>query len=84
MNLLPAEPHRAVTVFYDGGCALCSKEIAHYVRLDRVRQRMRWIDITRNEHRLTEHEYERGFSDWDRPNAELAGVDRPTPRLVVA
>ncbi len=33
-------------VFYDGGCALCSREIQHYSRLDRQR-RIEWLDINR-------------------------------------
>jgi len=32
-------------VFYDGACPLCSREIAHYRRLD-VHQRLRWVDLT--------------------------------------
>jgi predicted DCC family thiol-disulfide oxidoreductase YuxK len=31
--------------FYDGGCPLCSKEIAHYRRIDSA-GRIDWIDIT--------------------------------------
>jgi predicted DCC family thiol-disulfide oxidoreductase YuxK len=31
--------------FYDGGCPLCSKEIAHYRKIDRA-GRIDWIDIT--------------------------------------
>jgi predicted DCC family thiol-disulfide oxidoreductase YuxK len=38
-------------VFYDGGCGLCSREIAHYRRLD-SRERIEWIDITREPERL--------------------------------
>jgi predicted DCC family thiol-disulfide oxidoreductase YuxK len=34
-----------LTTFYDGGCPLCSKEIAHYRKMDRA-GRIRWIDIT--------------------------------------
>jgi predicted DCC family thiol-disulfide oxidoreductase YuxK len=34
-----------VITFYDGGCPLCSKEIAHYRRMDRA-GRIRWIDLT--------------------------------------
>ncbi|WP_295542945.1 thiol-disulfide oxidoreductase DCC family protein [uncultured Thiohalocapsa sp.] len=41
----------ALTTFYDGGCPLCSKEIAHYRRLDRA-GRVRWVDITRDTHAL--------------------------------
>ena len=32
-------------VFFDGGCPLCSREIAHYRRLDKHRM-LRWLDIT--------------------------------------
>lgn len=35
------------TVFYDGGCPLCSREIAHYRRLD-LNDKLRWVDITRD------------------------------------
>jgi predicted DCC family thiol-disulfide oxidoreductase YuxK len=31
-------------VFFDGGCPLCRREIAHYRRMDRA-GRLRWIDI---------------------------------------
>lgn len=34
------KPH----VLYDGGCPLCRREIAHYIRLDR-HNRINWIDI---------------------------------------
>jgi predicted DCC family thiol-disulfide oxidoreductase YuxK len=34
-----------LTVLYDGGCPLCSREIAQYRRLDRA-ERVRWIDVT--------------------------------------
>lgn len=34
-----------LTTYYDGGCPLCSKEIAHYRRVDRD-QRVRWVDLT--------------------------------------
>lgn len=33
-----------LTVYYDGGCPLCSKEIAHYRRLDKP-GRIRWVDL---------------------------------------
>ncbi|MCF7985739.1 MAG: DUF393 domain-containing protein [Thiohalocapsa sp.] len=35
----------ALTVFYDGGCPMCSKEIAHYRRVDGA-ERIDWVDIT--------------------------------------
>lgn len=33
-----------LVAYYDGGCPLCSKEIAHYRRIDR-QQRVQWVDI---------------------------------------
>jgi predicted DCC family thiol-disulfide oxidoreductase YuxK len=36
-----------ITTFFDGGCPMCSKEIAHYQRLDRS-GRIHWVDITRD------------------------------------
>lgn len=38
-------------MFYDGGCPLCRREIAHYRKLDRA-QRIDWVDITQDHHRL--------------------------------
>lgn len=40
------------TVFFDGGCLLCSREIAHYQRLDSSR-RLRWVDITQQPESMT-------------------------------
>lgn len=36
------------TVFYDGGCPLCRREIGHYRRLDGA-ERIEWMDITRDD-----------------------------------
>jgi predicted DCC family thiol-disulfide oxidoreductase YuxK len=33
------------TVFFDGGCPLCRREIAHYQKIDR-QQRLHWLDIS--------------------------------------
>ncbi len=41
-----AEPIRTL-IFYDGGCPLCNREVAHYRRLDR-NGRIDWIDIHAN------------------------------------
>ncbi|WP_373507731.1 thiol-disulfide oxidoreductase DCC family protein [Thiocapsa sp.] len=35
----------AFTAYFDGGCPLCSKEIAHYRRIDKAGA-IRWVDIT--------------------------------------
>jgi predicted DCC family thiol-disulfide oxidoreductase YuxK len=48
MSALPAGDPRgagdAPVAFYDGGCPLCRREVAHYRRIDRA-GRIRWIDI---------------------------------------
>ncbi len=41
-------------VFYDGGCPLCRREIAHYRRVDRS-GRIHWVDITRDQEALAAH-----------------------------
>jgi predicted DCC family thiol-disulfide oxidoreductase YuxK len=41
-------------VFYDGGCPLCRREIAHYLRIDHE-QRIEWVDIDHDENVL--HDY---------------------------
>lgn len=42
----PKQPARPV-MYYDGGCPLCSREVAHYRRLDRSAA-IEWIDISRD------------------------------------
>lgn len=37
--------------FFDGGCPLCSREIAHYRKIDRA-GRVRWVDITQEPNAL--------------------------------
>lgn len=44
----------SLTVFFDGGCPLCSREIAHYRRIERS-DRIRWIDVTRDVEELRRH-----------------------------
>lgn len=39
------ESAKQTTVFYDGGCPLCRREIEHYRRLDEE-NRCRWADIS--------------------------------------
>jgi predicted DCC family thiol-disulfide oxidoreductase YuxK len=41
-------------VFYDGGCPLCRREIAHYQRVD-DQQRIEWVDIQRQPEQLPMH-----------------------------
>ena len=49
-----------ITVFYDGKCRLCCKEINYYMRLDK-QGRVHWVDIT-----VTMDELEsRGISQSD-------------------
>ncbi|MEA3639263.1 MAG: DUF393 domain-containing protein [Lamprobacter sp.] len=40
-----------LTTFYDGGCPLCSREIAHYRKIDQE-ERIHWVDITQEADRL--------------------------------
>lgn len=46
--------HSKPTVFYDGGCSLCHREISHYQRVD-TPQRIRWVDFTRAPESLLEY-----------------------------
>lgn len=39
--------------FFDGGCPLCRREIAHYQRIDRA-GRIQWIDITQEREALAD------------------------------
>jgi predicted DCC family thiol-disulfide oxidoreductase YuxK len=41
---IPAMTDSRPTVLFDGGCPLCRREIAHYMRLD-SKGRIRWEDI---------------------------------------
>ena len=41
-------------MFFDGGCPLCSREVAHYRRLDRG-DRIHWVDITNQPETLSEY-----------------------------
>jgi len=41
-------------MFFDGGCPLCRREVAHYRFLDR-RNRVGWIDISREAEVLSTH-----------------------------
>lgn len=41
-------------VFYDGGCPLCHREIAHYRRIDSA-ERLRWVDALSEPETLARH-----------------------------
>jgi len=41
-------------MFYDGGCQLCRREVAHYRRLDHAGL-VRWVDITQEPEALAVH-----------------------------
>jgi len=57
------------TVFYDGDCPLCRREVAHYRRIDRG-ERLHWVDAANEPETLTEH----GLS-LERAMAELHVLD---------
>ncbi|WP_299197891.1 DUF393 domain-containing protein [uncultured Amphritea sp.] len=42
------------TVFYDGGCSLCHREISHYQRID-TQQCIHWVDFTHAPESLLEY-----------------------------
>jgi predicted DCC family thiol-disulfide oxidoreductase YuxK len=42
------------TMFYDGACPLCRREVEHYRRLDRE-GRVLWVDISRDSDGLASH-----------------------------
>lgn len=53
-NRTQAQDYPKPIVFYDGGCPMCSREIAHYRRLDRNAS-IDWVDITRDLDTLRRH-----------------------------
>lgn len=42
------------TMFYDGACSLCQREVAHYRRLD-DQNNINWVDISTSPDQLNEH-----------------------------
>ncbi|MGB5425202.1 MAG: DUF393 domain-containing protein [Gammaproteobacteria bacterium] len=48
-----SEPHLPL-VFFDGGCPLCRREIAHYRHIDTA-QRLRWVDVVSEPEALSRH-----------------------------
>lgn len=65
---MPSPPQ--ATLFYDGGCPLCAKEIDHYRRLDSER-RVSWLDI----HATPAHLEPHGVAPAD-ALARIHAVDR--------
>jgi len=66
------------TVFFDGGCPLCSREIAHYRRLN-ARSEIDWIDVTREPDRLavfdlTAEDAMRSFHVMDKAGQMVTGA----------
>ena len=47
---------KTATMFFDGGCPLCSKEVGHYMRVDKNRN-INWVDIHANPE-LSNREFE--------------------------
>lgn len=41
-------------MFYDGGCPLCSREVAHYRRID-INDNVTWLDISAEPDVLEQH-----------------------------
>lgn len=71
--------HRRPVVFFDGGCPLCRREIAHYQRLDR-RRAVDWRDIAAEPealdgHGITLDQAMRRFHALDREGRMRTGVD---------
>jgi len=42
------------TMFFDGACSLCQREVAHYRRLDN-QDNINWVDISTSPDELNEH-----------------------------
>ncbi|MGY6213573.1 thiol-disulfide oxidoreductase DCC family protein [Methylolobus aquaticus] len=64
-----------LTVFFDGGCPLCSREIAHYRRLKAL-ESICWIDIIREPSRLDRFDVDprvalAAFHVWDDSAARM-------------
>ena len=69
-RVLPRNTNTArPTVFYDGDCPLCNREIAHYRRMDSA-NKLHWVDVVNEPGILAEH----GLS-LERAMAELHVLD---------
>lgn len=53
MNKEPAKSTQA-TMFYDGACSLCQREVSHYRKLDQ-QNNINWVDISTSADQLYEH-----------------------------
>ena len=54
---MPRQP--TATVFFDGGCPLCAREIAHYRRRRIPEGAIEWVDVARDDARLAVEGLER-------------------------
>ncbi len=43
-----------ISVYYDGKCGLCAKEINHYMKIAPL-DKFEWVDVTESQDALTEH-----------------------------
>jgi predicted DCC family thiol-disulfide oxidoreductase YuxK len=46
--------HQKTIMFYDGACPLCSREVAHYRRID-TNNNVSWLDISAHPESLEQH-----------------------------
>ena len=71
-----SEPHLPV-VFFDGGCPLCRREIAHYRRIDTA-QRLCWVDAASEPEALQRHGVSMAGEDYHYPRfAPSTGIRLP-------
>lgn len=66
----PARIDTRPTVFYDGGCPVCSREIGHYRKLDTTEQ-VQWLDIHADPHAV-----DGSGVTWEDAMARLHVIDR--------
>lgn len=51
---MPKKPEPSLSVFYDGGCPLCSREIAWYRRRQKA-ESIHWLDVSQCDCPLPDH-----------------------------